>query len=352
MPQTTTFSLALASALAAAALVPAAPALAAGRVDVPVHQTVLPDGDPRYSVPVTVGGGAPIEAELDTGSFGLRVLKRALAPGQYRATTLHRSYAFAGGAMFDGVLARAVVGVGPTLTAAPVLFHLVERVGCADGKPDCAAAKVKAEDYGIAGDGLAGQGFPAILGLSLRRAADDDSAQNPLTAAGPRSWILTLPRPGSAEPGHLIIDPDDDDRAGFALVQLGPQASLSDRLAGWADAALPGCLVEEGGERFCGRTLIDSGAPGVSVATDTVEGPKPWGAGRRARIEIGGAEGPLAVPLVSGADYASRVLLHPRRGPAGGTEISVGSLPYLSYAVLYDAEAGTMGFKPRDPAGP
>jgi hypothetical protein len=350
MPQTT--SLLTVLALAAACLAPAIPARAAERVDVPVHLTMLPNGDPRYSVPVTVGGGPPIEAELDTGSFGLRVLKGALKPQQYQATAQHRSYAFGGGAKFDGVLARAVVGIGPALTAAPVLFHLVESVGCAEGRPGCAAAKIKPEDYRIAGDGIPGQGFEAILGLSLRRAASDDSAQNPLTAAGPRSWILTLPRPGSAEPGHLVIDPDEADRAGFALVKLSPQADLSDRLSGWADAALPGCLVEDGGERFCGRTLLDSGAPGLSVATDTVGGPKPWGAGRKARIEIGGADGPLSVPFTSGADYASRVLLHPRRGPEGSTEISVGSLPYLSYAVLYDAEAGIMGFKPRDPAGP
>ena len=350
MPQTTPPLPIL--ALAAVLLGPAIPARAAERVDVPVHLTVLPNGDPRYSVPVTVGGGPPVEAELDTGSFGLRVLKGALKPTQYQATALHRSYAFGGGAKFDGVLARAVVGVGSALTPAPVLFHLVERVGCAEGRPGCAAAKVKAEDYRIAGDGIPGQGFQAILGLSLRRAADEDSAQNPLVAAGPRSWILTLPRPGSPEPGHLIIDPDESERAGFATVKLGRQGDLSDRLAGWADAALPGCLVEDGGERFCGRTLIDSGAPGLSVATDTVEGPTPWGAGRHARIEIGGADGPLAVPFTSGADYASRVLLHPRRGPEGGTDISVGSLPFLSYAVLYDADAGTMGFKPRDPAGP
>lgn len=352
MRKTPTFPPPLAPVLAClAALLAGGPAGAAERVDVPVHQTVLPNGDPRYSVPVTVGGGAPIEADLDTGSFGLRVLKGALQPGQYRATDLQRSYAFGGGATFDGVLARAVVGVGAASTPEPVLFHLVERVSCAESRPGCAASKVKAQDYRIAGDGIPGQGFQAILGLSMRRAAGDDSAQNPLTAAGPRSWILMLPRPGSAEPGHLIIDPDARDRAGFALVKLDPAADVSSRQAGWADAALPGCLAEDGGERFCGRALLDSGAPGLSVATDTVASPKPWGPGHKARIEIGGADGPLVVPFTSGADYASRVFLHPRRGPEGSAELSFGSLPYLSYAVLYDSEAGTMGFKPRDPAG-
>lgn len=348
----TTFSRAF--ALAAAVLLPAGPLQAAGRVDVPIHQTVLPDGNPRYSVPVTLGDGAPVEAALDTGSFGLRILKAATAPGQYQATDLHRSYAFGGGAEFKGVLARGVIGVGDARTAGPVLFHLVESVGCVEGRPACAASKVKAADYRIAGDGYPGQGYSAILGLSLRRAAAEDSAQNPLTAAGPRSWIVLLPRPGEAAPGHLIIDPDEADRAGFTAVKLPPAAEASGgRLAGFADTALPGCLIEDNdGQRFCGPSLLDTGAPGLSVATDTVTGPRPWGAGRHARIEIDGAGGPVSLPFTSGADYASRVVLHPRRGPAGGADLSFGSLPYLTYAVLYDAEAGTVGFKKRDPAAP
>ena len=323
---------------------------AAGRLDVPVNQIVLPNGDPRYSVPVSVGNGPAIEAELDTGSFGLRVLASALEPGSYEATDVHRSYAFGGGAKFDGVLARATVSVGGASTDTPVLFHLVQTVACVDDKPDCPAAQLKPEEYRIGGDGYAGQGFPAILGLSMLRAASDDSAQNPLTATGPRSWILVLPRPGSAEPGHLIIDPDDSDRAGFTLLKLDP--ADGGRLAGWADRALPGCLVEDGGQRFCGRTLLDSGAPGVSVATDTVKSAKPWGKGHRGRIEIGGSAGPVSVPFMSGADYSSRVILHPKRGPEGAAQLAVGTLPYFSYAVLYDSQAGTMGFKARDPTAP
>lgn len=336
-------------ALGAAILGPTTVASAAGRVDILVHQSVLPDGDPRYSVPVTVGDGPSIEAELDTGSFGLRVLQSALKPSQYQTTGVRRSYAFGGGAKFDGVMARAAVGVGTVRTGAAVLFHLVEHVGCAEGRPSCPAGQVSARDYRIAGDGYPRQGYSAILGLSMRRAADDDGAQNPLTADGPRSWILILPQPGSAEPGHLIVDPDATDRAGFTLLKLSPQGGAS----GWADTGLPGCLVEDGGgKRFCGRTLLDSGAPGLSVASDTVGGPQPWGKGRNARIEIGGADGPVSVPFTSGQDWSSRVLLHPPRGPEGGAQISVGTLPYFSYAVLYDAEAGTIGFKPRDPAAP
>ena len=341
--RTTRCGAALAAAAAALAGVPAA----AARADIPVRQTLLPDGDIRYSVPVTVGDGPAIEAALDTGSVGLRVLKAALLPGQYRATALRRTYAFGGGAKFDGVLAQATLGVGPVRTAGPALFQLIDRVGCVAARPDCAASRVKPEDYRIAGDGYPGQGFSAILGLSLRRPAGDDSALNPLAGTGDRSWILTLPRPGDAAPGHLVVDPDADERDGFTLLKLDPAGDTS----GWADAALPGCLVEEGGgQRFCGRTMIDSGAPGLSVATRDVDRPRPWGAGRKATLEIGGPDGPVSVPFVSGEDWSRRVLLHPPQGQ-GSVEISAGTLPYFSYAVLYDARNGTMGFKRRMPGG-
>ena len=324
---------------------------ATARTDVQVHQTVLPDGITRYSVPVTVGDGPPIEAELDTGSFGLRVLKAALRPDQYEPTNLHRAYAFGGGAKLEGVLARAVLGVGPVRTDGPLLFQLVENVGCVETQPHCFASRIKAEDYRIAGDGFARQGFLAILGLSMRRAATDDSAWNPLMSLGDRSWILVLPLPGSAEPGHLVIDPDATDRAAFVTLQLRPEGEVSGRLTGWADAALPGCLVPpNGATSLCGETVLDSGAPGVVVGTGSVSAPQKWEAGEAARLEIGGAGGPVSLPFTSGGEDASRVILHPSHGDLA--RMSAGTLPFLSYEVLYDAKTGKMGFKPRDPAAP
>ena len=53
------------------------------RVEVPIRQTKISDGVIRYSVPVSIDGGGPIDAELDTGSFGLRILERAVTPDQY-----------------------------------------------------------------------------------------------------------------------------------------------------------------------------------------------------------------------------------------------------------------------------
>ncbi len=116
-------------------------------------------------------------------------------------------------------------------------------------------------------------------------------------------------------------------------------------------ASLPGCLVWSGRRQsYCGETSLDTGTPGLSVATSEARVPKPWSAGRAATLEIGGKAGPVSIPFTSGDAAATAVVLHPPHGP--GAVISAGILPYLAYAVLYDAKAGTIGFKPRDPAGP
>ena len=49
------------------------PAGAAERVEVPLHQTVLSNGNIRYSVDVSIAGSRPLAAMVDTGSVGLRI---------------------------------------------------------------------------------------------------------------------------------------------------------------------------------------------------------------------------------------------------------------------------------------
>ena len=290
-------------------------------------------------------------AELDTGSFGLRVLTAAVPASAYAATEIRRTYAFTGGEKFEGFLARAGIGVGPARTDEPLYVMVIDHVSCVKAKPNCYSARVKPEEYGIAGGGVANRGFKAILGVSLRRAATDDSAINPLTLMGGGSWIVSLPRPGQAETGHLILDPDPSERASFATVQLKPESEMSDHLSGWADAALPGCLVGDDGQSLCGDTLVDSGAPGFSIGSADVSEPKPYGAGKPVQFVIGGQDGPVSMPFTTGQDISSRVSLHPL--PRGGDmQMSAGTLPFLAYDVLYDSRSGTMGFRKRNPQAP
>lgn len=324
-------------------------AITAPRIDVPISQSVLPNGDTRYSVPVTVGDSAPMEAALDTGSFGLRVLARALSAGQYEATAIERHYAFGSGARFNGVLARGQIGIGTAKTEVPVLFQLVQSVDCTERRPKCPASHLDPKDYRIAGSGFAGSGYEAILGISLRKAPMADSADNPLGALGAERWIVALPRPGQPTPGHLIVNPRSDEVAGFTLFHLEPQPwgqGDGSRAPGWKDMALSGCLVNEASKQsFCGPTLLDSGAPGFAMNSSKIKRPTAWPEGTSVKLRLAGGDKPLEIPFKVGHDAASKVHLSPGAQEA---RLSAGSLPYYSYAVLYDVKNGLLGMKARD----
>ena len=335
-------------------------AAAAPRIDVPIGQLVLPNGDTRYFVQVTVGGDAPFDALLDTGSFGLRVLQAGVRPASYKTTDIRRSHPFASGTRFSGLMADATLGVGGARTEQPVLIQVIDTVGCVERRPNCPASKLSPGDFRMAGGGCPGQGFMAILGVSMRKAPRGEGAENPLLAMGDASWIIVLPLPKDTSPGHLIINPTDEDRAGFAFVQLqrqpggvgggGPAGDEDGGQVsgeGWMDGALPGCVISEATRQsYCGRTLLDTGAPGFSIDALDAEGPSSWRAGTRARFEIEGMDRPVAMSFVAGGEPSNRVKLHPPRNP-GIMRISAGTLPYFSYMVLYDARSGRVGFKPR-----
>jgi len=243
--------------------------LAAGtkaRVEVPIAQHRLSNGDVRFTVRVRVGGGAPIEAMLDTGSFGLRVMERALAPTQYEATAVTRGYGYGSGVVLRGPLSKAVVAVGDATTGAPVTIQVVQSVGCQPARPNCPAARLDLADYGIGGDRLAREGFEAILGISLRGSDAPEAAINPLKVMGNQSWIVILPEPGAAAPGALIVNPGPSDLVGFHPVQLQdmpPQPGGGRQQVN--DAQIPNCPdrpLEQ--QRSCPMMQIDSGSrPGV-----------------------------------------------------------------------------------------
>ncbi len=337
----------VAACLAAAAAETRAADAAPPRVEVPITQTVLPNGNVRYSLPVSIGGAPPIAAALDTGSFGLRVLARAIAPARYQDTGVERAYPYGSGARLNGPLARAKVAIGEAETPEPILIQVVKTVDCVERKPHCPASRLSPADYGIEGDGYPGQGFDAILGMSLRRAPAAMSAENPLGAMGD-DWIVMLPRPGASEPGRLIVNPTAAEVAGFTLIHLERQPARGDGAPGWKDAALAGCLTNEGtARRACGATLLDTGAPGIAVASAAAGGGSSWRAGTRATLAVSGGDQPVAMPFVVGTDVSTGVRVEqPVEG--GDDRISAGTLPFLVYAVLFDGKAGLIGFKPRD----
>jgi len=207
-------------------LLRAHPLLAAGsapRVEVPIVRHILSNGDIRFSVSVRVGGGPLIEAMLDTGSFGLRVLARAMAPSQYEVASGGRAFGFGSGLVLQGPLAKAVVSIGGMTTDGPISIQVVQVVNCRASKPNCLASRSPPDAYRIGGDGLPHEGFDAILGLAMLRSDGPGFAANPLAVSGSRRWIVSLPRPGGSSQGRLVVNPGTADLVGFHKVWLRPK---------------------------------------------------------------------------------------------------------------------------------
>ncbi|WP_375391753.1 hypothetical protein [uncultured Sphingomonas sp.] len=161
----------------------------------------------------------------------------------------------------------------------------VTTVGCTRDHPDCPVAHADLSAYGIQGDGIAGQGFAAILGIRPKR----DPIDNPFAQLGVRRWIIELPR-SAAEQGRIILNPDDAELAGY--VRLGVDA----------DGTTPGCLT--GPDRICGRAFFDSGAAGLRVLRAAPF--RPWPNGTPATITVGaGASAQSMAVTIGRRDQAS-----------------------------------------------
>ncbi len=218
-------------------------------------------------------------------------------------------------------------------------FQQIDKVGCRAGFGTCPAAKVKPAEFGIQGSGLPGEGFKAILGINMA----SDEAPNPLMALGVKRWIIELPLPGEGKPGRLVLNPTDAEVADYKLFPIS--AEFSDRRGGLHDA-IEGCLVNQQTKRsYCGPTDLDTGAPGVQVATPgAADAWRPQTPVTMAFYDKGKAV--LAADFTVGQTPGSRMSVRPEpRAP--GARIYLGILPYFAYSVLYDPAAKAVGLKAR-----
>jgi hypothetical protein len=238
--------------------------------------------------------------------------------------------------------------VGPESTDAAVPFEIVTQAGCADFRPDCSASMVAAQDYGIGGDGISGQGFQAILGVSLRVDGGASYTSNPLVHVGAGKWIVELPEPGSGADGQLILNPDAADLAGFTMFSLNREVTGQGLDGGWDDA-LPGCLDDvTNGQKICGKAILDTGSPGV--VADVVGGTVAplWGQDDRVTMSFTGGGGEVDLPFVADRNPGTGLLQEP--AGAAGARLVDGFLPFFYFDVLYDAVDGEMGLRARGDA--
>jgi hypothetical protein len=331
----------LLAAVLALTLAPVATALAAKpRIEVPIGQSRLASGAPRYWVELSIADGAPMRALLDTGSTGLRVLAAEAPTAGVTPTGANKTYGYTSGAEFSGPVVRGRITLGQARTGDDFPFQLIDTTRCSKAKPDCPVIEVSPKDYRIGGRGALG--YVAIIGVNMGQG----DPPNPLQALAD-SWIIELPRPGSTRPGRLILNPDDADRAGFAPARLDP--AFADLHGGFHDA-VPGCLATGDGARsLCGPVLLDSGAPVVEIALGADARPGTWPSGSTAVLAIAPITGPpLAASFVIGGDPTAHLEIHPGQGQPRN-RISAGVLPFYAFSVLYEPHARILGLKPRQP---
>jgi hypothetical protein len=328
-------------ALALAAALPARAAPPAVRSEAEIRQTTLSNGARRYAGPVRVGGTALLAA-LDTGSTGLRILPGVLAPADAAASTEAEVYGYASGSRYEGVVGDAALTIGGAGGRGPV--HLIRSIGCFAYLPRCPASRTTLEKYGIASDGLPGEGFKAILGVDMA----PGRVGNPLRFLGVQRWIVELPRPGEGQ-GRLVLNPTPEETDGYVMVPLA--APYAHERGGGLHDAVPGCLTNPGVRtRACGVVLMDTGAPGLSVANGPL-GAEPWPDGTAAVLELFDAQGGLAAreALTIGLRDQGTRLSYRRETRVYGVVIYAGIAPYFAYSVLYDPKRQMIGLKPRPP---
>jgi hypothetical protein len=307
-----------------ATLLASAPARAQ-RAELPVRLVNLPNGDRRFATTLMIGGQS-VEVGIDTGSTGLRVLPRGMGGRSDPAKGPRVTFGYGAGTAFEGQAITAPVVAGTV--AGSVKLMRIAAVGCAADHPNCPVAHTDLSSYGIQGDGIAGQGFAAILGIRLKH----DEIDNPFVQLGVKRWIVELPRSAS-ERGRIVLNPDDAEIAGYARIGID------------SDGTTSGCLV--GPEKVCGRAFFDSGAAGLRVLRAAPF--REWANGTPVAITVGSGAGAQSIEVTIGRRDQASALLHVPGGT--DTRLSLGFAPYFRWSVLYDSDRRQIGVKLRQANG-
>ena len=317
---------------------PSIAANAPARAEIPVKRVLMPNGIARYTVDITVNGIGPIPALLDTGSTGLIVMAGVIEAKRFAKTgTFYDT--FSSGEKMSGIMTQGRIGLGGLDTGVPIRFGSIQTVTCIAARPKCSAALLKPKDYAIAGDGIAGAGFKAILGIGL----DHFFLPNPLVGAGANTWIVRLPQAGKSD-GAIIVNPTVADLDGFKRY---PVSRESFHQLGAFRASVPGCLASPAtGLNLCGQVALDTGTPGVFAQVPDLPAAASVHAPQRYSLNLFEGAGRLEIPIEETWN-TRRIVYFERTTKTTTAAINAGAAPYLSYLVFYDYRNNQVGLKPR-----
>ncbi len=311
-------------ALAGLAGLALAPALAAESARIPLQPRPDRSGFSNF-VTVAVGGGAPADVLLDTGSTGLRILASAVGP-QVRLTDTS-------GNVLRGVIGYAKVGfpgADPAVaTEREIAIEVVQSVGCTAAKPHC--------------PGWRG-GEKGVMGVAYRPGA----AFNPL-AQLPRplgnGFIVAaddLARPGLVP--HLIVGLTEANLSGFSFAPFDalPDGGQPPGLKAWDTKSVHTCFAVDGGPEGCYGTVFDTGA---ALGSFQVPGHP---VGRRVRpgavVTTRVPQAGMTLAVTAGrTPWRNRYRYAPPHGGVPG--FNAGGLVFRHMAIAFDAVRGRIGFR-------
>lgn len=312
------------------------------RTEVPIQQVTLSDGTIRYWIPTNVGGTS-IDALLDTGTTGLRILPDVISSAD---TPEGPSDSIAVGhtTLFIGQVSTGALTVGGLSASSP--FELIKNV-CRDTLSNCRTTRGPIDrfghKYGIGAEGLPGEGFHALIGIKM----GPSDITNPLVAIGAKRWIVKLPRPHASTPGKLVLNPRDDEVADFSYIPLVTQIGTYKDIAALHDA-MSGCLQKLGSnERACGALTFDTGYSAVHVFNSALE-QGTWPENTQAEMTIfDGTEPRVGASFEAEKVNGSQIFVTKHRDDLGPV-IFAGVTPYFAFEVLYDPSKNVIGLRPRD----
>jgi hypothetical protein len=304
------------------------------------------NGYTRFAVWVTVNG-VRVQAMLDTGAPGLRVLASAI--GDAGVTALDSGpleISYNGGLVLNGYAASADIGLqGLPDPIADVPMQVVTSA-CerqfAEEAPDGAipCTPTTPTIFGMA----------ATLGISLRQSRTEDAVtlRSPLASMpGYPPFIVHMNGTSAAvggDAGSIEIGVTGEERATFPYwIHLsGGPAPV------WSDLSVQSCIRDETADGGCWTqgTFLDTGNTNPYIESDEAGAPTPgakWPAADTAAIELLGPSGcVMAQYTVPGSTVAVRKL-------AAGTTTAnnVGYGVFYQVDVLFDPASGWIGIRPR-----
>jgi hypothetical protein len=295
---------------------------------VPLRLDQRGSGSVRMAATIEIGGVA-LDAFVDTGSSGLRVMPGVLDDSAYDAISDELvEFSYHSGLAIGGVVATAPVTIGG-LTTPPIAIEAVRSVGCTPELPQCDTA---------------GFGYPAILGIGMRNLPGSGGIANPIVQLDGHPAFAVHARRGASS-GMLTIAPDSD---GYELTDVPLEAGgepLADGSPARDDRTVPTCVVDEThGMTICAGGILDTGCGPTELLRPSYTGANEmWSPGTEVEVTTAALSysftiGAMPVPGVD------EVLLEPRPNHTVDM-INVGTAAFFHADVLFDQAGGRIGIK-------